>query len=283
MDREGIEKQNIFTVKRAMVVNEVEEAPNVKTLTLKIDNDYNASPGQFNMLYVYGLGEVPISIASLPTSIGRSIAIEHTIKSVGAITKAVVYKVSVGSIVGIRGPYGRGWPLDEAEGRDLVIIGGGIGVAPLRPVVKYLEKFRERFGRINILFGARSPRDILYKYELDSYRSIPNTKLMLSIDTYSSDWRHHVGFVTDLIDYIDIDVRNSIAFICGPEVMIRTSIRKLLDRGFRKDMVFLSLERRMRCGVGVCGTCQFGHYFICRNGPVFSYSDIEDYIWVEGI
>ncbi|MEM2390188.1 MAG: FAD/NAD(P)-binding protein, partial [Ignisphaera sp.] len=230
-----------------------------------------------------GLGEVPISLANLPKSVGRSTVVEHTIRNVGAITKAVVYRISIGSIVGIRGPYGRGWPLNEVEGRDILIIGGGIGMAPLRPTIKYIEKSRERFGRINILFGARTPQDMLYKYELDSFKSIPNTKLMLSVDTYSNGWQYYVGFVTDLINYVDTDVDNAVAFLCGPEPMMRIGVKKLLDKGFRKDCLFLSLERRMRCGVGVCGTCQFGQYFICRNGPVFRYSDIEDYIWVEGI
>ncbi|MEM1731551.1 MAG: FAD/NAD(P)-binding protein [Ignisphaera sp.] len=282
MDREE-EKLSIFAFRRAIVVNEIEEAPNVKTLAMKFSGDYNASPGQFNMIYVYGLGEVPISLANLPKSIGRSTVVEHTIRSVGAITKAVVYRISIGSIVGIRGPYGRGWPLNEVEGRDILIIGGGIGMAPLRPTIKYIEKSRERFGRINILFGARTPQDMLYKYELDSFKSIPNTKLMLSVDTYSNGWQYYVGFVTDLINYVDTDVDNAVAFLCGPEPMMRIGVKKLLDKGFRKDCLFLSLERRMRCGVGVCGTCQFGQYFICRNGPVFRYSDIEDYIWVEGI
>ncbi|MEM1694826.1 MAG: FAD/NAD(P)-binding protein [Nitrososphaerota archaeon] len=282
MDREE-EKLSIFAFRRAIVVNEIEEAPNVKTLAMKFSGDYNASPGQFNMIYVYGLGEVPISLANLPKSIGRSTVVEHTIRNVGAITKAVVYRISIGSIVGIRGPYGRGWPLNEVEGRDILIIGGGIGMAPLRPTIKYIEKSRERFGRINILFGARTPQDMLYKYELDSFKSIPNTKLMLSVDTYSNGWQYYVGFVTDLINYVDTDVDNAVAFLCGPEPMMRIGVKKLLDKGFRKDCLFLSLERRMRCGVGVCGTCQFGQYFICRNGPVFRYSDIEDYIWVEGI
>lgn len=282
MDREE-EKLSIFAFRRAIVVNEIEETPNVKTLAMKFSGDYNASPGQFNMIYVYGLGEVPISLANLPKSVGRSTVVEHTIRNVGAITKAVVYRISIGSIVGIRGPYGRGWPLNEVEGRDILIIGGGIGMAPLRPTIKYIEKSRERFGRINILFGARTPQDMLYKYELDSFKSIPNTKLMLSVDTYSNGWQYYVGFVTDLINYVDTDVDNAVAFLCGPEPMMRIGVKKLLDKGFRKDCLFLSLERRMRCGVGVCGTCQFGQYFICRNGPVFRYSDIEDYIWVEGI
>jgi sulfhydrogenase subunit gamma (sulfur reductase) len=274
---------NPFIFSRAVVVDKVEEAPGVYTYTIRYDGEFKAVPGQFNMLYVYGLGEVPISLSNLPLFKGSYTLIEHTVRVVGAVTKAIVSRLDIGCFIGIRGPYGNGWPLNKAEGRDIVVVGGGIGIAPLRPVVKYVEMFRERFGRMNILFGARSPRDLLYRYELDSYRAIPNTKLLLSSDTPTEGWVHHVGFVTDLIDYIDVDVKNSTVFVCGPEVMMRVAVKKFLGKGFRKEDIYLSLERRMRCGVGVCGTCQFGHYFVCRDGPVFRYSDIEDYFWVEGI
>jgi NAD(P)H-flavin reductase len=192
-------------------------------------------------------------------------------------------RMNTGTFIGVRGPYGNGWPLKEAEGKDIVIIGGGIGMAPLRPIIKYIERNREKFGRVNILYGARTPKDLLYKYELDSYNNIPNAKLMLSSDTPAPGWTHHVGFVTDLIDKVDVDTKNSVVYVCGSEVMMRVATRKLLGKGFKKDNVFVSLERRMRCGIGVCGTCQFGHYFVCKDGPVFRYSDIEEYFLVEGI
>jgi len=274
---------NPFKFGKAAVIDKVGEAPGVYTYTIKYDEVLEASPGQFNMLYVYGLGEVPISLSNIPTIKNGQTIIQHTVRVVGAVTRAIVSRLEIGSFVGVRGPYGNGWPLRDVEGRDIVIIGGGIGMAPLRPVIKYIERYREKFGRVNILLGARTPRDLLYKYELDSYSTIPNTKLVLSSDTHAEGWEHHVGFVTDLIDGVDVDVRNAVAFVCGPEVMMRVSTRKLLGRGFRKDDLYLSLERRMRCGVGVCGTCQFGHYFVCKDGPVFRYSDIEEYLLVEEI
>lgn len=272
----------LFETKRSVIVDKIEEAPGVYTYTIRYDGELNATPGQFNVLYVYGIGEVPISLSNLPDMKNYTI-IQHTIRIVGAVTRAITMRMNIGTFIGVRGPYGNGWPLKEAEGKDIVIIGGGIGMAPLRPIIKYIERNREKFGRVNILYGARTPKDLLYKYELDSYNNIPNAKLMLSSDTPAPGWTHHVGFVTDLIDKVDVDIKNSVVYVCGPEVMMRVATRKLLGKGFKKDNIFVSLERRMRCGIGVCGTCQFGHYFVCKDGPVFRYSDIEEYLLVEGI
>jgi NAD(P)H-flavin reductase len=275
--------ENPFTFERGLVVNVVEEAPGVKTYTVRLGGGYAASPGQFNMIYIYGLGEVPVSISSLPRRHGGYVYVDHTIRVVGAVTRAIVARVAPGSVVGVRGPYGRGWPLREAEGRDLVVVAGGIGLAPLKPVIERVAAEREAYGRVNILYGARTPEQLLYKRELEGYAKIPNTKLLLSVDSAGSGWPHHVGFVTDLIDHVDVDVESAVAFICGPEVMMRVAVKKLLERGFKEDRVYVSLERRMRCGVGVCGTCQLGHYFVCRDGPVFSISELGEYFWVEGI
>jgi NAD(P)H-flavin reductase len=271
-----------FEFKKGVIISRVEEAPGVYTYTIRYDGEFKGIPGQFNMLYVYGLGEIPISLSDLPEVRGNYTLIQHTVRVVGAVTKAIVSGCDIGSVVGIRGPYGNGWPLKDVEGMDVVIIGGGIGLAPLRPIIKYIGLNRSKFGRLNILYGAKTPKDLLYKYELNEYSKISNTKLMLSSDTLAEGWTHHVGFVTDLIDSVDVDIRNTVIYVCGPEVMMRVAVKKLLSKGFRKDLIYLSLERRMRCGIGVCGTCQFGHYFICKDGPVFRYSDIEDYFMIEG-
>jgi NAD(P)H-flavin reductase len=275
--------ENPFTFKRALVVNVVKEAPDTNTYIIKLNEPYTANPGQFNMIYVYGLGEIPISLSNLPEHRGTYALVNHTIRIVGAVTRAVMLHVGAGSQVGVRGPYGNGWPMREIEGRDIVIVAGGIGMAPLRPVIKYIENNRERYGRVNILYGARNPELLLYKYELNKYTVIPNTKLLLSSDIPAEGWLHYVGFVTDLINYVDVDLKNAIALVCGPEIMMKVAIKNLLKKGFKNEDIFISMERRMRCGIGVCGTCQFGHYFICKDGPVFRYSDIEEYFWVEGI
>lgn len=268
-------------IKKGIVVNEVLETSTTKTITVKlIDGDTRGSPGQFNMVYVFGLGEVPISFSGI---YDRGDIFDHTVRFVGAITRAIVRSIKIGSLIGIRGPYGVGWPVKEAEGNDVLVIAGGIGFAPLRPVVKHLIRYRDAYGRVNILYGARNPNEFLYRYEFDMYSSISNSRFMLSIDSPYPGWKHYVGFVTDLIRFADVDAKNSYAFVCGPEVMMRVAVEKLLEKGFKKDRVFLSLERRMRCGVGVCGSCQFGHLFVCKHGPVFRFSDIEDYLAVEGI
>ncbi|MDK6029033.1 FAD/NAD(P)-binding protein [Ignisphaera sp. 4213-co] len=274
---------NPFTsIIKGVVINEISETTTTKTITIKLVNgSMNPMPGQFNMLYVFGLGEVPISISNLYP--GKRDIVEHTIRFVGAVTRAMIKAIRVGSQIGVRGPYGNKWPLEEAEGSDILIVSGGIGFAPLRPVVKYIIMNRERFRRVNILYGARTPEEFLYKYELEEYSKIPNSKFLLSIDKPYPGWTGYVGFVTDLIKYTDVDTGNSYTFVCGPEIMMKVAVKKLLERGFRKDKIFLSMERRMRCGVGICGTCQFGHLFVCKNGPIFRYSEIENYINVEGI
>jgi len=275
--------ENPFTFKRSLVVSVIKEAPDTNTYTIKLNEPYTASPGQFNMIYVYGLGEIPISLSNLPKRGGAYTLINHTIRIVGAVTRAIMLRVGTGSQVGVRGPDGNGWPMKEMESKDVVIVAGGIGIAPLRPVIKYIENNRERYGRVNILYGARNPELLLYKYELNNYTMIPNTKLLLSSDVPAEGWLHYVGFVTDLINYVDVDLKNAVALVCGPEIMMRVAVKNLLKKRFKSDDIYISMERRMRCGVGVCGTCQFGHYFICKDGPVFRYSDIEEYFWVEGI
>ncbi|MGC8983326.1 MAG: FAD/NAD(P)-binding protein [Desulfurococcaceae archaeon] len=268
-------------LKKGVVVKEVPEAPGAKTMLIKVLEPYaGPQPGQFNMVYVYGLGEVPLSVSNVH---GEPGLVEHTVRVAGAVTRALLSSVRVGSLVGVRGPYGVGWPLREAEGHDVLVLGGGIGFAPLRPVVKYVAANRQAYGRLNVLYGARSSEHFLYKYEISEYSRIPNSKLLLSVDKPEEGWPFYVGFATDLVGYADVDAKNAYAFVCGPEVMMRVGVKKLLERGFRRDRVFVSLERRMRCGIGVCGTCQLGHYFVCRQGPVFRLSDVEDYLFVEGI
>ena len=275
--------ENKFTFKKGLVVSVTRETPDTNTYTIKLNEPFTANPGQFNMIYVYGLGEIPVSLSNLPERKGTYTLINHTIRSVGAVTKAIMLRIGAGSQVGVRGPYGNGWPMREIEGRDIVIVAGGIGLAPLRPAIKHIEINREKYGRVNILYGARSPELLLYKYELNNYAMIPNTKLLLSSDIPAEGWLHYVGFVTNLINYVDVDLKNTSVLVCGPEIMMKVAVKNLLKKGFKSEDIYISMERRMRCGVGVCGTCQFGHYFICRDGPVFRYSDIEEYFWVEGI
>lgn len=266
---------------RGRVVRIVDEAPLVRTYHIEVGDFPTPMPGQFNVLYVKGMGEVVISVSNYAPT-GRSV-VEHTVRAVGAVTNYIYNNVGVGSQVGVRGPYGKGWPVREFGGYDILIVGGGIGLAPLRALIKHVSKNRDEYGRFTLLYGARRPVDMLFKYEYEEYGGIPNSEVLFSIDIPHTGWRGYVGFVTDLIDRVKLDPASTAAFVCGPEVMMKVAADKLVKRGVKEDRVFLSLERRCRCGIGICGTCQLGHYFICKDGPVFSYQDVKQYVTVRGL
>ncbi|MBI5474986.1 MAG: FAD/NAD(P)-binding protein [Ignavibacteriae bacterium] len=238
------------------------------TLTLDVNgvpDGFSFLPGQFNMLYVYGVGEAAISISSDPT---KKATLEHTIHRVGTITTALSNKKR-GDVIGIRGPFGSSWPLDVAQGKDVCIVTGGIGLAPLRPVIYSLLKQREEYGRIIILYGGRSPLDLLYRVELERWEDEKNVEVLVTVDRGDSSWKGHIGVVTSLFSYIKLDTQNTVAYVCGPEIMMKYTIDELERRGLGPDQVFLSMERNMKCAVGFCGHCQYGPTFICKDGPVF--------------
>lgn len=228
-------------------------------------------PGQFNMIYAFGTGEVPISISGDPAN-GRSIT--HTIRSVGTVTKAI-QGLKRGSVVGVRGPFGSCWPLDEAQGKDVVIVTGGIGLAPLRPAIYRLIADREKYGKIVLLYGARTPRDLLYVRELEKWRGRFDIQVGITTDTAKGKWRGNVGVVTTLIPRAAFDPAKCVAMICGPEIMMRFTIMELKKFGVPAERVYVSMERNMKCAVGFCGHCQFGSAFVCKDGPVFRYDKIQ--------
>jgi NAD(P)H-flavin reductase len=225
-------------------------------------------PGQFNMLYVFGVGEVPISISGDPARRDR---LEHTTRAVGVVTKAME-KLRPGDMIGVRGPYGRPWPLREVEGKDVVLIAGGIGLAPLRPVLAAIAAKRERFGKVVLLYGARTPEDALYGYDLERWESRHDIEVHMTVDRASRGWRGAVGFVTALVRRAPFDRDNAAAMICGPEVMMRYSVDELRKRGLDDADIYISTERNMKCAIGHCGHCQLGPEFVCKDGPVFPYS-----------
>jgi NAD(P)H-flavin reductase len=245
------------------------ETRDVSTLWLEPMEDAGKSsaPGQFNMLYAFGVGEVPISISGESTS---PAGIMQTVRGVGPVSIALC-RSKRGDVVGVRGPFGHGWPIDEASGRDVVIVAGGIGLAPLRPAVERLLDRRERYGRIALLYGGRTPLDLLYRRELGRWRSRFDLEVEITVDAASVGWRGYVGLVTTLIPRAVFDPSAAIAFVCGPEVMMRFTIAELQDRGVPPESIYISMERNMKCAVGFCGHCQFGPTFICKDGPVFRY------------
>lgn len=230
------------------------------------------APGQFNMLYQFGVGEVAISISGDPGEPERLI---HTIRAVGSVTKAMA-KLKRGAVIGVRGPFGSAWPMDDAEGSDVVILAGGVGLAPLRPAIYHILANRGHYGRFLILYGARTPRDILFRRQLEQWSSRLDTLVEVTVDRASRNWHGDVGVVTKLIGHGGFDPDNTVAMICGPETMMRFSIQALNDRGVGNDRIYASLERNMKCAVGFCGHCQFGGHFVCRDGPVFRFDRIED-------
>ncbi len=228
-------------------------------------------PGQFNMLYLFGSGEVPISISGDPA---RPTSLVHTLRAVGTVTRGLC-ALRTGATVGIRGPFGTAWPMEAARGRDVVLVAGGIGLAPLRPAIYHLLANRAQYGRITILYGARSTQDMLFKKELERWRSRLDIEVQVTLDRASTDWQGQVGVVTQLVRRAGFYPPDTIAMTCGPEIMIRFAVRELLGRGVPDEQVFVSLERNMKCAVGFCGHCQFGSDFVCKDGPVFAYPRVE--------
>jgi NAD(P)H-flavin reductase len=232
---------------------------------------YAFRPGQFNMLYMLAVGEAAISISGDPVEEG---IVRHTIRAVGSVTRALA-KLRAGDWVGVRGPYGAPWPVDSARGRDVVLVTGGIGLAPLRPVLYHLLRNRQDFGRIVLLHGSRSPEDVLFAAELEAWTCSPDTQILTTVDHAGVTWLGNVGVVTTLFSQAEFDPARALGFICGPEVMMRFTLEEFEKRGVSRDRLFVSLERNMQCAVGICGHCQFGPSFVCMDGPVFPYSRID--------
>lgn len=250
-----------------------QETPDTFTLELVSANgggDFRFAPGQFNMLYVFGVGEIPISISGNPDA-RRSLV--HTTRAVGTVTKAM-RKLRRGGMLGVRGPYGTQWPVEEAEGNDVVFVAGGIGLAPLRPAMYRVLSHREKYGKVVLLYGTRSPSDILYRKELEHWRARFDLEGFVTGDRAQRPRRGNVGVVTNLIPKAPFDPSSVVAMVCGPEVMMRFTVLELEKRGVQHSNIYLSMERNMKCGIGQCGHCQFGPEFVCKDGPVFPYTRI---------
>lgn len=230
------------------------------------------APGQFSMLYVFGVGELPVSISGDPDQPHRLV---YTVRSVGQATQALVSR-RPGDAVGVRGPFGTAWPLTEARGKDVLIVAGGIGLAPLRPAIYRILQRRDEYGRLILLYGARSPRDLLYRKELRTWSRSPDSQVLTTVDYGGLNWRGRVGVVTTLFRYVRLRPDRTVVLICGPEIMMRFVITELTEhRGVAASDIYLSMERNMKCAVGFCGHCQYGPHFICKDGPIFSHDRLR--------
>jgi NAD(P)H-flavin reductase len=247
------------------------------TMELKPENEkqtFYFLPGQFNMLYVFGAGEIPISISG-DAAVNDKLV--HTIRVVGSVTK-VMRKLKPGDMLGVRGPFGNCWPVKEVLGKDIIIIAGGIGLAPLMPALYHIVSNREKYGAIALLYGARSPEDILFKKELEKWRSRFDLQVFVTVDKASQSWKGNVGLVTRLIKKATFDPDNTVVITCGPEIMMRFAGAELEKYNIAGDHIFLSMERNMECAIGLCGHCQLGPQFICKDGPIFRFDRMYPFL-----
>jgi NAD(P)H-flavin reductase len=251
------------------VTRAVRELDGVFTYTFEVPGGFPFRPGQFNMLYVHGVGEVPISICGDPSTPSDLV---HTIRAVGTVTR-VMEGLGEGSVMGVRGPYGSAWPVEEVKGRDVIFIGGGLGLAPLRPAILHVLAHRADYGRVTILYGARSPEELLYRAELERWRGRFDCRLEAIVDRAGRTWFGPIGVVTRLLDGQAVDADDAV-FVCGPELMMRFVVRELEKRGVPREAIWISIERSMKCGIGLCGHCQLGGTFVCKDGPVYRFDRV---------
>ncbi|MGI9585137.1 MAG: FAD/NAD(P)-binding protein [Acidimicrobiia bacterium] len=234
-------------------------------------------PGQFTMMYVFGIGEVPISICGDPE---HPQTLKHTVRSVGAVTNAIC-SLAPGDTIGIRGPYGTAWPVAEATGRDIVIVAGGIGLAPVRPAIYSVLSRRSSYKSLSVIYGARTPEDLLFGDEIQTWRGRFDVNVQVTVDRGGPGWMGDVGVVTPLLNRCAFSPANTTAIVCGPEIMMRVVATDLISRGVSSADVFVSLERNMKCGIGFCGHCQIGSHFVCKDGPVIPYAEVAERLTLE--
>lgn len=250
--------------------------------TLNVDASSRAEeglsflPGQFNMMYVFGAGEIPVSISG---DADDPNCLVHTIRAVGVVSRRL-QQLKRGDLVGIRGPFGISWPLEKLRSKDIMIIAGGIGLAPLRPFIYHLLRHRGWYRTVRLYYGARSPLDIIYASQLRKWHKKLDMNVSVIVDHATAEWEGNVGTVTSLLAGLNQDPKNTIAVICGPEVMMRFTLRELNNMGIADRQIYLSMERNMQCAIGLCGHCQYGPTFICKDGPVFRYDKIKPFFGI---
>jgi NAD(P)H-flavin reductase len=278
------EAANPYLIQPATIVEKIREAEDIDTYRLRfvdeqVRRSYRFAAGQFNMVYLFGVGEVAISIVSDPD---EPESLDHTIRVVGRVTKAIA-GLQPGNELGIRGPFGRGWPLEGIRGKDIVIVTGGLGCAPVVGAIEYIFRRRNQYGAVTILHGVKTPHDLLFRERFDAWRRHPDTQVLLTSDQPDKTWRYHVGVVTELFEQVTVDPARTVVLMCGPEIMMRLGVPILMQRGIPATAIYASLERHMECGIGLCGRCQMGPYFLCKDGPVMSYDQAAPWLGKVGV
>ena len=273
-----------WVIMPAVITDARQETPGVCTYRIDLTSQdaverYSAKPGQFNMLYVPGVGEAAISLSG---SSGLCQPLIHTIRAVGNVTNHLA-RQPIGATLGIRGPFGTHWPLEQCLGKDLILVAGGIGLAPLRPVILHIVSMRQHYGKVVLLFGARSPSDLLFANDHALWQQ-SGIEVETTVDRADQDWKGNIGVVTQLLQRLSIGrPASTVLFTCGPEVMMMYAIREALDREISADSIWMSLERNMNCAIGHCGHCQFGPHFACKDGPVLAYQRVARLLEISGL
>ena len=265
-------------------MEKIREAEDIDTYRLRfvdeqVRRSYRFAAGQFNMVYLFGVGEVAISVVSDPD---EPESLDHTIRVVGRVTKAIA-QLQPGDELGIRGPFGCGWPLEAIRGKDIVIVTGGLGCAPVVGAIEYIFRRRSQYGAVKILHGVKTPHDLLFRERFDAWRRQPDTQVLLTSDQPDKTWHYHVGVVTELFEQVAVDPARTVVLMCGPEIMMRLGTPILIERGVPAAAIYVSLERHMECGIGLCGHCQLGPYFLCKDGPVMSYDRVARFLGQTGV
>ncbi len=264
--------ENVYRPNEAEITGVIDETTNIKTLVLKPKKPISFKAGQFMMITVPGAGEAPFTPSSSPYVVDT---MEFTIMRAGSVT-ATLHKLNPGDIVGLRGPYGVAYPLEKFWGRDIFIVGGGVGLAPLRALLLALFHDTDKFRKIIIKYGARSPRDIIFKDQVREWRTRDKTEVEITVDVGDHSWDGKVGLITTILGKPNVELANSAAIVCGPPIMMKFVTKKLLETGFPEGEIYLSMEKNMCCGVGKCFHCNLGKYFVCKDGPVFTWDKIKN-------
>ena len=253
-----------------MIEKIIPETPGIKTFVVKPENGFSFHCGQFAELTISEVGEAPFAMSS---PCYKPETLEFTVQNVGYMTSRL-HQMKEGDVVGIRGPYGNGFPLEDFYGKEVLLLIGGVGFPPARALLYSLLKEKSKFERILMCYGARTPEDIVYKYQIEDFKN--KIELHLTVDKADNNWKETEGVVTVLMDKVKVNMQNSVAVVIGPPIMMKFGTLKLLDVGYKPQDIYLSMERKMYCGIGQCRHCMIDHYFICKDGPVFTYEQLKD-------
>jgi NAD(P)H-flavin reductase len=263
--------RNIYKPLKATLTNVIEESPSIKTFVLVPEDRFSFKTGQFIELSVNGVGEAPFTPSSSPLVDDK---LEVTVMKTGYVTE-YMHKLKPGVFMGIRGPYGRGYPVEKFFGKEVLILGGGCGLAPIRSLLYTLESIKDKLVKVILCYGSKTPADCIYKPLFDRLSSTEKFEAYRTVDKADEDWDGSVGVATTLLNLIKINIKNSVAVVCGPPVMMKFGTLRLLEMGYNDDQIYLSMEKNMSCGLGKCGHCMMGEFFVCRDGPVFTYKEIK--------